>query len=57
VTLVIEKPTLFKLSSSSKELLGHTVSEILKLRKIEPYKGKGVRIQGQYVRIKQGKTK
>ena len=57
VTLAIEKPTLFKLSSANKELLGHTVSEILKLRKIEPYKGKGVRIQGQYVRMKQGKTK
>ena len=57
VTLTIEKPTLFKLASSQKELLGHTISEILKLRKIEPYKGKGVRIQGQYVRRKQGKTK
>ena len=57
VKLSVEKPTLFKLSSRNKALLGYTVSSILRIRKIEPYKGKGIRIQGQYVRIKQGKTK
>ncbi|PPE03644.1 50S ribosomal protein L6 [Holospora curviuscula] len=57
VFLSVEKPTLFRLFSSNKVLLGHTVSSILKIRQVEPYKGKGIRIQGQYVRMKQGKTK
>lgn len=57
VSLSIDKPNLFRLSSRNKVLLGHVVSYILKIRQVEPYKGKGIRIQGQYVRIKQGKTK
>ncbi|WP_006299162.1 50S ribosomal protein L6 [Holospora undulata] len=57
VSLTIEKPTVFKLSSRDRVLLGHVVSSILKVRQVEPYKGKGIRIQGQYVRMKQGKTK
>lgn len=39
-----------------KERVGQTASEIRKLRKPEPYKGKGIRYKGENVRRKQGKT-
>lgn len=39
-----------------KERVGQTASEIRKLRKPEPYKGKGIRYRGEKVRRKQGKT-
>lgn len=39
-----------------KERVGQTAAEIRKLRKPEPYKGKGIRYKGEYVRRKQGKA-
>lgn len=39
-----------------KERVGQTAAEIRKLRKPEPYKGKGIRYRGENVRRKQGKT-
>jgi len=44
------------LESSDKELLGHITAKIRSLRKIEPYKGKGVRFVGEQVRRKAGKS-
>ncbi len=44
------------LKSHDKQLLGQVTANIRALRKPEPYKGKGIRIQGEYVRRKQGKT-
>lgn len=44
------------LKSHDKQLLGQVAAKIKSLRKPEPYKGKGIRIQGEYVRRKQGKT-
>jgi len=44
------------LESSDKELLGHITAKIRSLRKIEPYKGKGVRFVGEKVRRKAGKS-
>ena len=41
---------------ASKELVGRTASQIRKVRPPEPYKGKGIRYAGEYVRRKQGKT-
>lgn len=44
------------LESYNKQLLGQVVAKVRSLRKPEPYKGKGVRIQGEVVRRKAGKT-
>lgn len=52
-----EKPTVISISGIDKELVGQVAAEIRSLRKPEPYKGKGVRYQGEYVRQKEGKKK
>ena len=44
------------LSSHDKQLLGMVAAKIRTLRKIEPYKGKGVRFVGEQIRRKAGKT-
>lgn len=44
------------LEGTSKELLGMVAAKIKSLRPVEPYKGKGVRFQGEFVRRKAGKT-
>jgi large subunit ribosomal protein L6 len=44
------------LESADKELLGQVAAKIKSLRPVEPYKGKGVRFQGEFVRRKAGKT-
>ena len=54
LTLSPEQTTL-KISGSDKQLVGSVASKIKTYRKIEPYKGKGVRIVGEYVRRKEGK--
>jgi len=58
VTTVTEKgknPTII-LESIDKQLIGHIAAKIRSLRKVEPYKGKGVRFVGEQVRRKAGKT-
>lgn len=58
VTTVTEKgknPTVI-LESIDKQLIGHIAAKIRSLRKVEPYKGKGVRFIGEQVRRKAGKT-
>ncbi|MGB1347340.1 MAG: 50S ribosomal protein L6 [Flavobacteriales bacterium] len=47
---------LVTLSSHDKQLLGTVAAKIRSLRKIEPYKGKGVRFMGEQIRRKAGKT-
>jgi large subunit ribosomal protein L6 len=44
------------LESSDKQLVGHVAAKIRSFRKPEPYKGKGIRLQGEYVRRKAGKA-
>ena len=44
------------LESNDKELIGQVAAKIRSLRKVEPYKGKGVRFVGEVVRRKAGKT-
>lgn len=44
------------LSSIDKQLLGQVAAKIREFRRPEPYKGKGIRYTGEYVRIKPGKT-
>lgn len=56
VKVAIEKNTLITLSSFDKHLLGQFAANIRAKRPPEPYQGKGVRYQGEYVRRKAGKT-
>ena len=57
IKITVEKQTTIKISGSNKQLVGSIASELKTLRKIEPYKGKGVREKGQYVLKKEGKKK
>lgn len=50
------KAPLVTLSSIDKQLVGQVAAKIRSLRKPEPYKGKGVRFQGEIIRRKAGKT-
>ena len=57
IKIVVEKQTTIKVSGSDKQQVGMVVSKIKTFRKIEPYKGKGIREKGQYVLRKEGKKK
>ncbi len=57
VDLEVKKPNEFLLSSSNKQLLGDVCSKLEKLRKVEPYKGKGVVKVGKFYLRKEGKKK
>ena len=57
IKIVVEKQTTLKISGSDKQLVGLVTSKIKTLRKIEPYKGKGIREKGQYILKKEGKKK
>tara|TARA_B100000989_G_scaffold119988_1_gene88480 strand:- start:2321 stop:2860 length:540 start_codon:yes stop_codon:yes gene_type:complete len=57
IKILVEKQTTLKISGSDKQQVGSVVSKLKTLRKIEPYKGKGVREKGQYVLKKEGKKK
>jgi large subunit ribosomal protein L6 len=57
IKIVVEKQTILKITGSDKQQVGTVASKIKTFRKIEPYKGKGVREQGQYVMKKEGKKK
>jgi large subunit ribosomal protein L6 len=56
VTFKVESPTRFSVSGIDKQLVGETAANIRKLRKPDPYKGKGVRYAGEVIRRKVGKT-
>jgi large subunit ribosomal protein L6 len=57
IKITVEKQTTLKISGSDKQLVGVVASKIKTFRKIEPYKGKGIREKGQYVLKKEGKKK
>ncbi|HVZ91325.1 MAG TPA: 50S ribosomal protein L6 [Rhizomicrobium sp.] len=57
ISIVAEKPTALTVSGIDKQLVGQVAAEIRAFRKPEPYKGKGVRYAGEYVRRKEGKKK
>ncbi len=57
IKILVEKQTTLKISGFDKELVGSVVSKIKTFRKIEPYKGKGIREKGQYILKKEGKKK
>lgn len=56
ITFAVENPTRFSVSGIDKQQVGETAANIRKIRKPEPYKGKGVRYAGEVVRRKVGKT-
>lgn len=56
ITLAAESPTLVSVSGVDKEKVGQAAAEIRHFRPPEPYKGKGIRYQGERVRRKAGKT-
>ena len=56
ITFVVESPTRFSVTGIDKQQVGQVAANIRKLRKPEPYKGKGIRYFGEPVRRKQGKA-
>jgi large subunit ribosomal protein L6 len=56
ISFAVEAPTRFVVSGIDKQKVGETAANIRKIRKPEPYKGKGVRYQGEVVRRKAGKA-
>ena len=57
IKIEVEKQTTLKIFGSDKQQVGSVASKIKTYRKIEPYKGKGIRERGQYVLRKEGKKK
>ncbi|SFJ80318.1 50S ribosomal protein L6 [Cellulomonas sp. KH9] len=56
ITFVVEAPTKFSVQGIDKQQVGEVAANIRKIRKPEPYKGKGVRYAGENVRRKVGKA-
>ncbi|GAA3690909.1 50S ribosomal protein L6 [Microlunatus aurantiacus] len=56
ITFAVEAPTRFSVQGIDKQQVGEVAANIRKLRKPEPYKGKGVRYAGEHVRRKVGKA-
>lgn len=57
IKVVAEKPTTLLISGASKEKVGQIAAEIRNMRPPEPYKGKGVRYDNEYIVRKEGKKK
>lgn len=56
ITFAVESPTKLKVIGIDKQQVGEVAANIRKLRKPEPFKGKGVRYEGEVVRRKAGKA-
>ena len=56
ITFTVETPTRFVVAGIDKQQVGEVAANIRKIRKPEPYKGKGVKYQGEVVRRKVGKA-
>src|SRR6195952_1267164 len=56
ITFTVEGPTRLGVQGIDKQLVGEVAANIRKLRKPEPYKGKGVRYSGEHIRRKVGKA-
>jgi large subunit ribosomal protein L6 len=57
VSFAVPKQTEIRISGIDKQVVGETAARIRRIRPPEPYKGKGVRYQGETVRRKEGKKK
>jgi large subunit ribosomal protein L6 len=56
ITFSVERPTVFHIAGIDKQQVGEVAANIRKIRPPEPYKGKGVRYQGEVIRRKAGKA-
>jgi large subunit ribosomal protein L6 len=56
ITFEVPEPTRIIVSGIDKEQVGQVAADIRKVRPPEPYKGKGIRYEGEYVRRKAGKA-
>ena len=56
ITIGVENNTLVTVSGPDKQLVGQIAANIKSVRPPEPYKGKGIRYQGEYIRRKVGKA-
>ena len=57
IKITCERPTLIKVNGIDKQKVGQAAANIRKYRKPEPYKGKGIRYQNEYILRKEGKKK
>lgn len=57
ITITVPKPTEIRIAGVDKQVVGQVAAEIRSFRPPEPYKGKGVKRVGEYVRRKEGKKK
>jgi len=57
IKIAVEKQTILKISGFDKQQVGMVASQIKSIRPPEPYKGKGIKEQGQYILRKEGKKK
>ena len=55
ITFEVPTPTEITVKGTDKQMVGQTAAEVRKVRPPEPYKGKGIRYEGEYVRRKVGK--
>ena len=56
ITFKVETPTKFSVSGIDKQQVGQIAANIRRLRRPDPYKGKGIRYAGEQIRRKEGKT-
>ncbi|MEO6204080.1 MAG: 50S ribosomal protein L6 [Mycobacteriales bacterium] len=56
ITFEVQSPTKFVVKGIDKQKVGEVAANIRKLRKPDPYKGKGVRYEGEQIKLKVGKT-
>ena len=56
IKISVENNTVVKIEGADKEIVGQVAAELRAVRPPEPYKGKGIRYQGEHVRRKAGKT-
>lgn len=56
ITVEIPAPTQIVISGIDKQLVGQVAAKIRSMRPAEPYKGKGIKYEGEYIRRKAGKT-
>ncbi len=56
VSFAVESPTKFSITGIDKQLVGQISANIRRLRRPDPYKGKGIRYEGEQIRRKVGKT-
>ena len=57
ITIASERPTHIEVSGADRQKVGQVAAQIRAFRKPEPYKGKGIRYENEYVIRKEGKKK